>query len=93
MCAGVANRSIRSFCAPSIDQCCGLAYLSCVCELKGSESGLQVGGVGLKVIEGTGDARFQLRGILAGRRIGSYLVQCRHLEFEFDSILDVLGRC
>jgi hypothetical protein len=51
------------------------AHLSSGNELKGAESGLQVGGVGLEVVEGTGDAGLKLRWVLARWAVGSDLVE------------------
>lgn len=54
------------------------AYLSCRNELKRSESSLEIGGVGLEVIESTGNAGLELRGILTGWARGRDLVEGTH---------------
>jgi len=51
--------------------------------LKGSQCGLQVGGVGLEIVEGTGDAGLQL-GWLCARWAGS-----RDLESLLDTAVPV----
>lgn len=63
-----------------INGSCGLAHLSCVRELKGSESGLQVGSVGLEVVQSASNAGLELRGILARRAVSRNLV-AGHLDF------------
>jgi hypothetical protein len=54
------------------------AHLSCGNELKGSERDLQVGGVGLEVIERTGDAGLELGWVLTGWARGRDLVEGAH---------------
>jgi len=62
------------------------AHLSCGNELKGSQCGLQVGGVGLEVIESASDAGLELGWLLARWARGRDLVEgahdcgCREME-------------
>lgn len=53
-----------------------ISYLSGGDDLKGSEGSLEVGGVGLKVVEGTSDAGLKLRRVLARGAVRRDLVQC-----------------
>jgi len=46
-------------------------------ELQRPEGGLEVGGVGLEVVEGAGDALLELRGVLAAGAVGRDLVEGR----------------
>ena len=67
------------------------------CELKGSQSGLHVGGVGFQVIDGIGDAGLQLRRMLARRAVGRDLVEMGHfgnvkLEGAFERDLSCRSR-
>jgi hypothetical protein len=55
------------------------AHLSCGNELKGSQCGLQVGGVGLEVIESASDAGLKLGWLLAGWACGRDLVEGTHI--------------
>ena len=54
------------------------AHLSCGNELKGSQCGLQVGGVGLEVIESASDAGLELGWLLARWARGRDLVEGAH---------------
>jgi hypothetical protein len=63
------------------------AHLSCRYDLKRSEGHLQVGCVGLQVIEGAGDGRLELRGVLAGWAVSRNLVEGAH---GYESALAVL---
>ena len=54
------------------------AHLSCRNELKGSQCGLQVGGVGLEVIESASDAGLELGWLLTGWARGRDLVEGTH---------------
>jgi hypothetical protein len=65
------------------------AHLSCGNELKGSQCGLQIGGVGLEVVESTSDTGLKLGWLLAGRARGRDLIEgthgcgCREKEVSF----------
>jgi len=52
------------------------AHLSGVDELQWSQSSLEVGGVGLEVIEGAGDARLQFGGLGMAGGVEGDLVDC-----------------
>lgn len=54
------------------------SHLSCVDELKRSESSLQVGSVGLEIVESASNAGLELRWVLAGGRVGGDLVEGGH---------------
>lgn len=58
-----------------------LSYLAGGDELQRAQSDLEVGSVGLEVVESTSDAGLELRGVLPRRAVGSDLVQGggRHL--------------
>ena len=84
---------IRVGCVPSPFAFCGAeigvnskAHLSCGNELKGSQCGLQVGGVGLEVVESASDAGLELGWLLARWARGRDLVEgahdcgCREME-------------
>jgi hypothetical protein len=58
--------------------CVGLAHLSCARELQWSECSLQVGGVGLEVIESASNAGLELRRALAGRAVSRNFVESTH---------------
>ena len=72
MCVSAANRSFRS---SAFHVTAKLAHLSCAHELKGSESGLQVGGVGLKIVESASDACLKLGRLRAGGTALRYLAK------------------
>lgn len=55
-----------------------IAYLLCGNELKRAEGSLQVGGVGLEIVESASDAGLELRWLLAGLAVGGDLVKGRH---------------
>lgn len=57
------------------------SYLTGVDELKGAESALEVGSVGLKVVEGASDGGLKLRGVLARGAVGRDLVELRGRHF------------
>ena len=56
------------------------AYLSCVDELKRAESGLQVRGVCLEVVESTSDAGLEFGWVGTGWALGRDLLKGSHLE-------------
>jgi hypothetical protein len=56
-----------------------IAYLSGGDELKRSESGLQVSGVGLEVIESSSNAGLELRWLRTGRAVRRDLVEGTHV--------------
>ena len=87
------RQSFISFVLRSIYAFCGLAHLSCARELQWSECSLQVGGVGLEVVQSTSNAGLELRGALAGRAVRRDLVEgthdcwcCREIEWEMFEI-------
>lgn len=58
------------------------SHLLSVDELQRTQRRLEVGGVGLQVVEGRGDLGLELRGVLARRAVGRNLVEGggRHLD-------------
>lgn len=73
------RQSIVSFVLHSIyASCVGLAHLSCARELQWSECSLQVGGVGLEIIESASNAGLELRRALAGRAVSRNFVESTH---------------
>lgn len=58
-----------------------LSYLAGRDELQRAESDLEVGSVGLEIVESTSDAGLELRGVLSRGAVGSDLVEGgrRHL--------------
>ena len=56
-----------------------VAYLSCIDELKRTESGLQVGGVGLEVIESASNAGLEFGWVRTGWALGRDLLEGSHL--------------
>ena len=76
---------IRVGCVPSLFAFCSAeigvnskAHLSCGNELKRSQCGLQVGGVGLEVVESASDAGLELGWVRARCARGRDLVECTH---------------
>lgn len=63
-----------------------LSYLASRDELQGAESDLQVGGVGLEVVESLSDVGLELRGVLPRGAVGGDLVKGGHLDW-------LAGRC
>lgn len=60
------------------------SHLSCVDELQRSEGDLQIGSVGLEIVQSTGDVLLQLGGVLPRRAVGGDLVQRgRHGCYSF----------
>lgn len=51
-------------------------------ELQRSQGNLEVGSVGLEVVESLGDARLELGGVLPRRAVGSDLVQGLGAHFD-----------
>jgi hypothetical protein len=84
MSAPPIDRFVRS--AFHLCCCVGLAHLSRVRELQWSECGLQVGGVGLEIVESASDAGLELRWVRARWARGRDLVEgahdcgCREME-------------
>ena len=58
-----------------------ISYLTGRDELKGAESTLEVGSVGLKVVEGASNGGLKLRGVLARGAVGRDLVELRGRHF------------
>lgn len=66
----------------------GCSHLSGRDDLQRSQGNLEVGSVGLEVVESLSDARLELRGVLPRRAVGSDLVQ--GLGAHLDYVLNVL---
>lgn len=58
--------------------CSAVAYLAGRDELQGAQGGAHVLDVVLELIESSGNAGLNLRGVLARRRVGGDLVEVRH---------------